>query len=101
MTPLRQRMLREMQLRQFSPRTVECYVAAVAGLANFYRRSPDLLPLEDVRSYLHYLLVERKLAQGTCNLHAAAITFLYRQVLGQAAFALAIPPKHCGKLPDV
>src|SRR5581483_7602183 len=43
MTPLRQRMIREMELRQFSPRTIECYVDAVAGLAMYYRRSPDQL----------------------------------------------------------
>jgi site-specific recombinase XerD len=101
MTPLRQRMIREMQLRQFSQRTIECYVAAVLGLAAFYRRSPDQLSLEDVRSYLHYLLVERKLAQSTCNLQAAAITFLYRQVLGQKTFELGMRRKHSGKLPEV
>jgi integrase/recombinase XerD len=102
MTPLRQRMIREMQLRQFSQRTIESYVDAVLGLANHYHRSPDQLALEDVRSYLHHLLVERKLAQGTCNLRAAAITFLYREVLGQSAFHLrGVRRKHTGKLPEV
>jgi integrase/recombinase XerD len=101
MTPLRQRMIREMQLRQFSKRTIESYVDAVLGLANHYHRSPDQLALEEVRSYLHHLLVERKLAQGTCNLRAAAITFLYRQVLGQAAFNLGVRRKHTGRLPEV
>jgi integrase/recombinase XerD len=102
MTPLRQRMIREMQLRQFSSRTIDSYVDAVVGLANHYHRSPDQLALEEVRSYLHHLLVERKLAQGTCNLRAAAITFLYREVLGQRAFELhGVRRKHSGKLPEV
>jgi integrase/recombinase XerD len=102
MTPLRQRMIREMQLRQFSKRTIESYVAAVAGLAQHCRRSPEVLTLEDVRSYLHHLLTERQLAQGTCNLRAAAITFLYREVLGQEAFHLrGVRRKHSGKLPEV
>lgn len=101
MTPLRQRMIREMQLQRFSNNTIESYVAAVAGLANHFRRSPDQLCLEDVRSYLHYLMVERKLAQGTCNQRAAAITFLYRYVLGQNAFRLGVRRKHTGKLPEV
>ena len=52
MTPLRQRMIREMQLRQFSKRTIESYVDAVLGLANHYHRSPDQLALEEVRSYV-------------------------------------------------
>jgi site-specific recombinase XerD len=101
MTPLRQRMIREMQLQQFAPRTIECYVDAVVGLASHYRRSPDQLGLEDVRSYLHHLLVERKLASGTCNVRAAAITFLFRQVLGQPAFQIGLRRKHSGKLPEV
>jgi len=94
-------MIREMQLRQFSKRTIESYVDAVLGLAKHFHRSPDRLALEEVRSYLHHLLVERKLAQGTCNLRAAAITFFYREVLGQAAFRLGVRRKHTGKLPEV
>lgn len=101
MTPLRQRMIREMQLRQFSPRTMDVYVAAVLGLATFYRRSPQQLSQEEVRSYLHHLLVDRRLAQATCHLQAAAITFLYRQVLGQKAFEAGMRCKHSGKLPEV
>ena len=102
MTPLRQRMIREMQLRQFTQRTIDSYVDAVAGLAGHYGRSPDLLNLEEVRSYLHHLLVERQLAQGTCNLRAAAITFFYRDVLGQTTFQLhGVRRKHSGKLPDI
>lgn len=101
MTPLRQRLIREMQLRQFSPRTVDSYVDAVYGLAAFYQRSPDQLKLEEVRSYLHHLLIERKLAQSTCNLRAAAITFFYRNVLGQESFNLHFRRKHSGKLPEV
>jgi integrase/recombinase XerD len=101
MTPLRQRMIREMELQQFSPRTIESYVEGVVGLATFYHRSPDQLKLEDVRSYIHHLLTERKLAQSTCNQRAAAITFFYRRVLGQEAFNLKFRRKHSGKLPEI
>lgn len=101
MTPLRQRLIREMQLRQLTPRTIQCYVDAVAGLAKHYQRSPEQLDHEQVRSYLHHLLIERGLASGTCAVRAAAITFLYRRVLGQAAFRLEFRRKHSGKLPEV
>jgi hypothetical protein len=40
MTPLRQRMIEDMQLRGFSARTQECYAAAVRQLAKHYHRSP-------------------------------------------------------------
>jgi len=101
MTPLRQRLIREMQLRQLAPGTINAYIAAVAGLAKFYRRSPDQLQLEEVRSYLHHLLVERNLAPSTCNSQAAAITFFYRYVLGQSSLDLQVRRKRSGKLPEV
>jgi integrase/recombinase XerD len=101
MTPLRQRLIRELQLRQLAPSTIQSYVAAVAGLARFYNRSPDQLQLEEVRSYLHHLLTERKLASSTCNGHAAAITFFYRQVLGQSSLELRVRRRRSGKLPEV
>jgi integrase/recombinase XerD len=101
MTPLRQRMIREMQLRQFAPRTIQAYVRSVAGLAEFYQRSPDQLQLEEIRSYLHQQFIERRLAPSSCNLLAAGITFLYRQVLGQPGFDLKVRRKHSAKLPEV
>ncbi|HKB36183.1 MAG TPA: site-specific integrase [Gemmataceae bacterium] len=101
MTPLRQRMIREMQLQQFSPRTIDSYVEAVFGLCKHYKRSPDQIGIEEVRSYLHHLLVERQLAPGTCHVRAAALTFFYRQVLGRPAFRIDLRRRHSGKLPEV
>jgi site-specific recombinase XerD len=101
MTPLRQRLIREMQMRQFAPGSVEAYVDAVAGLAAFYHRPPDQLKLEEIRSYLHHLLIERKLARSTCNSRAAAITFFYRVILGRETFNLHFYRKPSGKLPEV
>jgi hypothetical protein len=43
MTPLRQRMIEDMQLRGLSRRTQEAYVAAVRQLAEHYGKWPDLL----------------------------------------------------------
>ncbi len=41
MTPLRKRMIRELELRRKAPTTVSSYVKAVEELARYYRRSPD------------------------------------------------------------
>ena len=101
MSPLRQRLIREMQLRQFAPGTMKQYLAAMVGLVTFYRRSPDQLQVEEVRSYLHHLLVGGQITQSTCNLKAAALTFFYQHVLGQAHFNLRIRRKHTGQLPEV
>jgi site-specific recombinase XerD len=100
MTPLRQKMIRELQLYRKSPRTIEAYVTAVAQLAQHYGRSPDAISIEEVRDFLHYLITRRKVAFSTCNQKLAGIRFFYRQVLGQEEFSLRVPAKRSGRLPE-
>lgn len=100
MTPLRQKMIRELQLRRKSPRTIEAYVTAVAQLARYYRRRPDAISVEEVRDFLHYLITQRKAAFSTCNQRLAGIRFFYREVLGQRDFCLRVPAKRSGRLPE-
>jgi integrase/recombinase XerD len=100
MTPLREKMIRELQLRRKAPRTVEAYVAAVAQLAGYYHRSPDAISVEEVRDFLHYLITQRKVAYSTCNQRLAGIGFFYREVLGQRDFSLRVPAKRSGRLPE-
>ena len=52
MTPLRSRLIEEITLRNYSPRTAEAYVHAVYGLAKHYSRSPDTLSDPEIREYL-------------------------------------------------
>ncbi len=100
MTPLRKRMICELELHRKSPRTIAAYVTAVAQLARHYGRSPDEIALEAVRDFVHHLIVERKLAFSSCNQKLAGIRFFYREVLGQKEFDLRVPGKRSGKLPE-
>jgi integrase-like protein len=50
-TPLRQRMLDDMALRNMSPATQRVYINAVKNFSVFFGRSPDKLTFEDVRTY--------------------------------------------------
>lgn len=97
-TPLRERMIRELQLHRRSPRTIESYVGAVAELAKHCGRSPDEISLEEVRGFFHHLIVQRKLSFSTCNQKLAAVRFFYGQVLRQEDFQLRIPMKKSGRL---
>ena len=53
MTPLRKRMIEDMQLRNLAPQTQRSYLHHIAGLARFFRISPE--HLEDIRQYQVYL----------------------------------------------
>ena len=56
MTPLRQRMIEDMKLRNFAPRTIQVYVERVATFAKHFGKSPDRLGAADVRAYLLFLV---------------------------------------------
>lgn len=102
MTPLRQRMLEDMQLRGFSARTQECYVAAVRQLADHYHRRPDELSEEDLRQYFLYLVNEKKVARATATIALCGIKFFYEQTLRQQWTTLQfVRPQRESKLPVV
>lgn len=100
MTPLRAKMIRELELQRKFPETVKAYVRAVAGLAKFFGRSPEMIEIEEVRDFWNHLITEQKVAFSTCTQQLAGIRFLYRQVLGQQDFALRVPAKQSGRLPE-
>ena len=60
MTPLRQRMIEDMKLRNFSPHTIEAYVERVAAFAKHFGKSPEHLGPADVRAYLLFLVQEKR-----------------------------------------
>ena len=100
MTPLRTKMIRELELHRKASGTVKQYVAAVAELAQHYQRSPDLISIEEVRDFIHYLITQRKIAFSTCNTRLAGIRFFFQQVLRRDDFPLRVPAKRSGRLPE-
>jgi len=102
MSELRQRMIDQMTLRGFSPRTHESYLEAVTGLARYYKQSPDQLSAEQVRQYLLYLERERHLAWNSLNVAASGLRFLYFDTLKWEPVKLEIPPRTTPRrLPEV
>lgn len=99
-SPLRAKMIREMQLQRMSPRTIRSYLGAVKQLAEHYKCSPADLTIEQVRDHVHDLIVKRKLASSTVNTRVAAFRFLYSRVLQHADFVLKVRMKHTGRLPE-
>jgi len=81
MTPLRQRFIEDMQLRNFAPTTQRSYVHYVAEFARYFHRSPEQLDLEAVRQYQLHLLDQCKLSAASVNTFTSAIQFLYLTTL--------------------
>ena len=101
MTPLRQRYIEDLRLKNFSPGTIKVYVFAVAKFARHFGRSPDTLGGEDVRAYILHLL-DRGIARSSCVVVRNALRHLYTDTLGRPDCLQAVPrPKRERRLPVV
>jgi integrase len=78
MTPLRRRMLEDMQLRNFASETQRNYIHHIKGLAQFYQTSPEHPDLEDIREYQLHLLNERQHSPQAVNQFVSAAKCFYR-----------------------
>jgi hypothetical protein len=71
-THLRKIMLEELQRRNLSKLTAECYLRVVEEFALFYNRPPDQLGPEQIRQYQAHLFTDRKLELFIVNSAAFA-----------------------------
>lgn len=97
MTPLRQRFIDDLRLRNYAPRTIETYVGRIVAFAKHFGRSPELLGPEEVRAFQLHLL-ERKASWSSFNQAVCALRFLYGTTLGRPEQLPMIP---YGKRPKV
>ena len=74
---LRDRMVREMSLREFSASTQTLYLATLTDLAKYHHQSPDTLDPTQVQNFLLSLTQERHLAWRSVSVAASAIRFFY------------------------
>jgi integrase/recombinase XerD len=77
MTPLRQRMIEDMRIRNLAATTQRSYIHYVAQFAAYFQRTPADLDLEAVRQYQVFLIEERKLSPESINTFVSAVQFLY------------------------
>jgi integrase/recombinase XerD len=78
--PLRRRMIEDMTIRNFDPRTQQSYMRSVRGCCRYCDRRPAELTFEDVRRYqLH--LTQSGLAPASINGAMVALRFFFRVTL--------------------
>jgi len=103
MTPLRRRMLEDMQIRNLSAGTQAIYLAQVSQFARYFGKPPDVLGEQEIRAYQLHLTQEKKLAPSTITVAVSALRFLYQVTLRRRwNFEDIIPaPKTPDKLPVI
>ena len=89
-SPLRQRMIEDMTIRKFAPKTQASYIRAVRNLTVFLGRSPDQASAEDLRRYqLH--LAASGVSIPSQNATVAALRFFFTVTLGRSEVTDRMP----------
>ena len=97
-----EKMWGDFALRNLSESTYKNYTRNVKSFLSYCNRPLEELDEEDVRNYLRYLIVEKKLAPRTVNQHSSAIRFFFAVSLNRPMNYLQIPMMKIPKdLPDV
>lgn len=78
---LRSRMIEELRIRNYSPRTEKTYVRCIALFAKHFGCSPEELNEEHVREYQGYLVEQKKASWSAFNQTVCALRFLYGKIL--------------------
>jgi integrase/recombinase XerD len=102
MTVLRQRMLEDLRIRNYSPSTVRCYIRAVAEFAKHFNKPPDKLGANEIRTWQLYLLDKKRVKLSTYIQSVCGLRFFYRQTLHRKIDIDRIPlPRYEHKLPVI
>ena len=91
MSALKNKMIQQMQLKGYSESSIKNYTECIVGLAKYYKTSPDLLSVEQVRNYIHFKLIEKKLSKSWVNQIVSALKILFCDVLKREWSELDIP----------
>ncbi len=102
MTPLRQRMLEDMAIRNLAENTQSSYLQQIIAYTKHFHRAPEDLGPEDIRAYQLHLTQTRKLSASSISVATGALRFLYKVTLKRPWAIDEIPmPKRPFKLPVI
>lgn len=99
---LRDQMLMEMELRNFSPKTIQAYLWHMIAFTRLFGKSPEEMGEDEIRKYLHYLKTVKKVGWSNINIAYSALKFFYVATFHREWSLDKIPrPKGEKKLPVV
>jgi site-specific recombinase XerD len=102
MGKLREKMLSDLELRNYSQKTKTEYIRCATNFAAHFWLSPELMGEDHVRRFLLHLVRVRRASPSVLKMHVAALKFLYRITLNRPEEVDRVPyPKTPKRLPDV
>jgi integrase/recombinase XerD len=102
MGELKDQMIKMMELKNFSRKTIKCYLMYMKEYVRYYRKAPDKMGEEEIVNYLYYLKNEKKASYSGINLAYSALKYFYENVIGRQWDVKKIPrQKGIKRLPVV
>lgn len=94
---------REMRLRNYSPKTIKSYISSIRSFVSYFRpKHPRELTQPEIKSYLLYLIEDKKMSAGSVNQAFNALRLLYAELYEMPFVIGKLPrPAREKKLPDV
>ena len=75
-------MYQEMQIRNYSPRSIQNYISQVSLVSGHFEKSPDQINLSELKEYLSHKIETKNLSASSVNQTISAFKILFRDVLG-------------------
>jgi len=95
-------MIREMRIRNYSPRSINTYVSVISHLAQHFNTSPEQLTVDQIKDYLQYKIKNQSCSVSLVNQTISALKILYQDILGMQWEDLKIKrPRKEKKLPVI
>lgn len=92
----------ELKLRGFTEATYTTYISQNQRFLEYIKKQPEQITQDDIKSYMAYLMSEKKQKPASVNLTLSALRFFYEQILKKKELFLDIKaPKSEKKLPTV
>lgn len=102
MSNLHKRMLKDMQLRGFSPKTQYRYIMNLKSFEKYFSQPAENMGQDELRDFLHYLINDKKVSSSYVNGVYSALKFFYANTLDRSWDMKQIPRvKKARKLPVI
>ncbi len=95
-------MYEEMQIRNYSPRSIKSYIALVSSVSSHFGKSPEHISIAELKAYLFHKVETKNLSASGINQTISAFKILFKDVLGRDWDPVKIKrPKRPKQLPVV
>ena len=98
MGELQNQMLRLMEFKNFSRKTISCYLMYMKEYVRYFGKSPDEMGQEEILKYIGYLINEKKASWSGVNIAYSSLKFFYTNVLEREWNVKKIPRPKLGKM---